>query len=114
MILADQRFRQPTVISLITAVFVCFGLCALPAGGESGRKAGAFGKAGVSQVAKELPTPGGTSYLEDEITGESGGIELPMPPCWSVAGTVAGITSHLPRMMAGAVRGRAPPVHPLT
>jgi hypothetical protein len=110
MILADQRFRQPTVISLITAVVVCLGLCALPAGGESGRKTGTFGKAGVSQVAKDLPTPGGPSSLEDEITGECGGIDLPVPPCSPVAGSVAGVTVQVTRMFDGAVRGRAPPL----
>lgn len=113
MMFADSRLRRPTVISLITAVFVCCGLCAVAAGGDYGRKTAAFGKAGLAQVTKDLPNPGGPSPLEDGATGENCGPELTGPPCPALAGSVAGITIRLPRMTDGAVRGRAPPAEPL-
>lgn len=110
MILADNRLKQPTMVSLIIAVFVSFGLGVIPSGADVERKGGSPGKAGLSQVAKDFQNPGRSVAPDEDFMVFGGCINLIPPCCSHVAGATMSRTLHLPRLLSGAVRGRAPPV----
>lgn len=109
MILADNRLKQPTMVSLIIAFVVSFGLGVIPSGADVERKGGAPGKAGLSQVAKDLQGSVRASVPDDEITPFVGGFRLTPPSHTEWVCAMRGRKLHLPCLAEGAVRGRAPP-----
>ncbi|MBN8456611.1 MAG: hypothetical protein J0M04_02015 [Verrucomicrobia bacterium] len=110
MTLTDRRFKQPTMISLILAMFVSLGLGAVPNGGEVERKGGSSGKMSLTQVAKDFQNPGRPVLSDDEVTTFSGGIHLLPTACGCYVCVSAGRELPPTRFVDKAVRGRAPPV----
>lgn len=98
------------MIPLIIAVLLSMLAGGLPVNAASATKTGFAGKAGLSQWAGELPSPGRTFQPQELGTAPPSDGDQLGTPRWEFRPVESRRSGPLVRLFAGGPRGRAPPV----